>query len=91
MLTMEEIAGAVREAARDYPVRRVCLFGSYADGTATEHSDVDFYVEFSRAPISFYRVMGFRGALERLLGKEVDLVKHLPEDELDRVVCVYEA
>lgn len=91
MLTIAEIGRAVREVAGRYPVRRVCLFGSYADGSATENSDVDLWVEFTESPISFYRVMGFRGALERVLCKEVDLVKHLPEDETDRVVCVYEA
>ncbi len=40
---MEEIVQAVREAAGAYPVPRVYLFGSYANGIATEESDVDFY------------------------------------------------
>lgn len=89
MLTMDQIRAAVCEVARHYPIEAVYLYGSYADGTATERSDVDFYIRFSQSPISFYKLMGARAALERLLGKEVDIVKRLPEDE--GMVCVYEA
>lgn len=91
MLTREEIVTAVAEAAQAYPIKAVYLFGSYADGTATENSDVDFYVEFSQSPVSFFKVMGFRGLLEKRLGKDVDIVKRLPEDEADGMVCIYEA
>lgn len=91
MLTREEIIQAVAEAAPKYPVQRVHLFGSYADGSATENSDVDFYVEFSQSPISLFKIMGFRGMLERLLGKDVDIVKHCPHAEADGMVCIYEA
>lgn len=92
MLTREQIIQAVHQAAERYPVKTVYLFGSYADGTATESSDVDFYVQFSESPISFFKVMGFRARLERLLDKDVDLVKRPPEDEdAEGMVCVYEA
>lgn len=89
MLTRERIIEAVRTAALEYPVKAVHLFGSYADGTATERSDVDLYVEFSQAPVSFFKVMGFRGRLEELLEKDVDVVKHRPEEGM--LVCIYEA
>lgn len=91
MLTREQIIQAVETAAKEYPVKSVHLFGSYADGTATEMSDVDFYVVFDRSPISFFTVMGFRAALERLLGKDVDVVKRFPQEEAETMVCVYEA
>ena len=44
MLTLEMIRQAVRQAAAEYPVKRVELFGSYANGTADADSDVDFLV-----------------------------------------------
>lgn len=92
MLTREQIVGAVEQAAKEYPIRCVYLYGSYADGTATEQSDVDFYVLFDRKPVSFFKVVGLRGRLETLLGKEVDIVKHRPPDEdAAGMVCVYEA
>lgn len=91
MLTRDQITNAIRAAAERYPILRVHLFGSYADGTATEDSDVDVYVEFAESPISFFRLMGLRGLLERLLEKEIDIVKQPPEDEdADSMVCIYE-
>lgn len=92
MLTREEIVDAVRRVAAQYPVRAVCLYGSYADGTADERSDVDLYVQFAQSPISVFKVMGFRAKLEAILGKEVDVVKHPPEDgDACAMVTVYEA
>ena len=60
MPTIETIRQAVHTAAAQYPVKRVELFGSYADGTADEHSDVDFLVEFSDNPTSLLHICGFR-------------------------------
>ncbi len=39
MPTLDMIRKAVQQAALEYPVRRVELFGSCADGTATGDSD----------------------------------------------------
>ena len=46
MLTLEGIRTGVAKVACQYPVRRMLLFGSYADGTSVEESDVDLLVEF---------------------------------------------
>lgn len=56
----------------DYPLASMALFGSYADGTATEDSDVDIMVEFNR-PVGF-EFMDLSIELESLLQKPVDLV-----------------
>lgn len=50
----------------------MALFGSYADGTATEDSDVDIMVEFNR-PVGF-EFIDLSIELENLLQKPVDLV-----------------
>ncbi|GAB3934094.1 nucleotidyltransferase family protein [Larkinella terrae] len=55
-----------------YPLVSIALFGSYADGTATEESDVDIMVEFSE-PVGF-EVVDLAIELEELLQKKVDLV-----------------
>ena len=52
MPTLDMIRAAVHRAAAEYPVKRVELFGSYANGTADEESDVDFLVEFAENPTS---------------------------------------
>ncbi|MEG0494009.1 MAG: nucleotidyltransferase domain-containing protein, partial [Clostridia bacterium] len=50
MHNIASIQRAVHQAAALYPVKRVELFGSYANGSAKVNSDVDFLVEFSESP-----------------------------------------
>lgn len=56
------------------PILRAWLFGSQADGTATDESDVDILVEFDHTrPIGMQYVQIWM-ELQELLGKKVDLV-----------------
>lgn len=55
-----------------YPLMSMALFGSYSDGTATEHSDVDIMVEFSE-PVGF-EFIELSIELEKLLDKRIDIV-----------------
>ena len=55
-----------------YPLASMALFGSYADGTATENSDVDILVEFKQ-PVGF-EFIDLSIELENILQKPVDLV-----------------
>ena len=93
MPTFDMIQQAVNIAAAQYPVKRVELFGSYANGTADENSDVDFLVEFSENPTSLIHICGFREVLSELLNLDVDIVKlpRKPGDGLtiDRTVTLY--
>lgn len=41
MLTITQIANAVQTVADEFNIKRVCLFGSYAENRNTEESDVD--------------------------------------------------
>ncbi|MBR2796260.1 MAG: nucleotidyltransferase domain-containing protein [Clostridia bacterium] len=95
MPTFDMIQQAVQAAAAQYPVKRVDLFGSYANGTADENSDVDFLVEFSENPTSLLHICGFRETLSELLKRDVDIVK-LPRKQndgltIDRTVRIYGA
>jgi len=95
MLNIETIQSAVHEAASHYPVKRVELFGSYANGTATEKSDVDLLVEFKESPISVLKICGFQQTVIDLLSMHVDVVE-LPLQKtsgllIDKKVCVYES
>ena len=95
MPTFEMIQQAVKRAAAEYPVKRVELFGSYANGTAGPGSDVDFLVEFAENPTSLLQICGFRETLAELLSVDVDIVKlpRKPDDglEIGRTVRVYGA
>ena len=61
-----------RETLRQYGVKRIGLFGSYARETATAESDIDFLVELER--LTFRDYMGLAVFLEDLFQKDVDLV-----------------
>lgn len=62
----------IREMARAYGVYNVRVFGSVARGEARPDSDVDFLVDVQPGVgLGFFSLWG---ALEDLLGREVDLV-----------------
>ncbi|WP_036977589.1 nucleotidyltransferase family protein [Pseudobutyrivibrio sp. MD2005] len=43
-MPIEEIITRVTDIAHKYNVKRLDLFGSFANGTATEYSDIDFII-----------------------------------------------
>jgi len=55
-----------------YAVKRIGLFGSFADGTYTDNSDVDIMVEFER-PIG-WQFFTLEKDLEKTLNRKIDLV-----------------
>ena len=95
MLTIQQIADSVQAASREYPLRKVELFGSYANGKNTPQSDVDLLVEFLQPRVSLLTISALKYRMEDLLGTEVDIVHGpLPEDsmlELDRRIPLYGA
>lgn len=58
--------------AKEFGVRKIGFFGSFAAGRQTKHSDVDIAVEFSR-PIGLGFVK-FADHLEKKLGRKVDII-----------------
>jgi len=97
MLTHEQIVNAVAKAAIEIPLRKVLYFGSYADGNATEESDLDVLVEFPKdARISLLDIIHFKHNLEDALSINVDVVE-IPLTEkaqksliIRKIVPVYE-
>lgn len=93
--SIASIQKAVHEAAALYPIKRVELFGSYANGSAKDYSDADFLVEFSESPISLLKLFGFQETLSELLQMKVDVVQ-LPlaadsQLKVERTVKLYGA
>jgi predicted nucleotidyltransferase len=67
----------IEQLCRDFRVQRLDLFGSSAGGgDRTAESDFDFLVEFESLPTGAYAdaYFGLLEALEKLLGRPVDLV-----------------
>lgn len=59
---------------REYGVKRIGLFGSFARGEHTNASDIDILVEFHRNKKTFDNYMDLKFFLEDLLKRKVDLV-----------------
>ena len=57
---------------KEYSVKSIGLFGSYADETNTDESDIDILVEFEK-PIG-WKFFTLELYLERIFGRKVDLV-----------------
>ena len=66
-----------------YPIKRIVLFGSRAEGTNREDSDVDLIMEFN-TPVSLLVISQIRCDLEELLGLDVDII-HGPLRETDLI------
>lgn len=59
---------------KEYGVQRIGVFGSYACGTQTQDSDIDFVVEFDKElPDLFKTKYQLRRYLADTFGRQVDL------------------
>lgn len=95
MLTISEISSKVAMIANEFGIKRVMLFGSYADGSNTEQSDVDLLVEFDSESVSLLTLSSLKYRIEELLNADVDII-HAPivENSLiqpTKVVEIYAA
>lgn len=57
-----------------YGIKRIGIFGSFVSSSQNRKSDIDILVEFYPGKKSFDNYMELKFFLERLLGREVDLV-----------------
>jgi len=94
MLTHERITEAVAKTARGFSLKKVSYFGSYANGMATEESDLDILVEFFNPHVSLWTVEDFKNRLEEELNVCVDVV-YAPLStwtitEIENTIPVYE-
>lgn len=87
------IEGEKEKLLREYKIRNIGIFGSYAKNTAKEKSDIDLIVEFEE-PVSLLGVIKAENYLTELLGIRVDLVpkedirKELKETILKEVIYI---
>ena len=66
---------------KEYSVKRIGLFGSYADNSFTEDSDIDILIELER-PIG-WKFFSLEIYLEQFFGKKIDLVtKNALKDQI---------
>ena len=93
-MTIDSLKRSLLNIVEAYPICRITLFGSRADGTNREDRDVDLIIEFS-APITLMTISRRSWELEELLGLGVDIIHGpiQPTDmiEIGKVVELYAA
>ena len=76
MVTKEFIFSKIQELKpmlyKDYNVRKIGLFGSYADNNFSEDSDIDILIELEK-PIG-WKLFTLEILLEKTFGKKIDLL-----------------
>ena len=94
-LTNEDIARMIAPILKKYHVTKASLFGSRANHTNDENSDVDLLIEFQTKAVSLFSLSGLRLDLKDCLGIDADIVHApLPDNsilEIDKEVLLYEA
>ena len=73
--TIDEIKNISIPIAQKYGVKRLALFGSYADGKNTVSSDIDFLIEKGKIQDLFV-FSGFINALQDSFGIHVDVLTY---------------
>lgn len=75
-MNLDQYSDSIREICRRFSVKRLDAFGSAVrDDFREDASDIDLFYEFDGADNLFARFMGLKRELERLFGRNVDLVK----------------
>ena len=69
---LEQLNHKAEELKQNFTVRSIGLFGSLVRNEADSKSDVDILVDFAEPTFDHY--MDLKFYLERLFGREVDLV-----------------
>ena len=89
--TTEEIKKIVEPIAREYGVKRLSLFGSYARGEAGPDSDIDIRLIDGGEISDWFELAGFMESLRERFSVKVDVVdisanEFLSEIKSDEVI-----
>lgn len=74
MPTETMIRSTLQDLKSIYSLRKVHIFGSYAENRATEASDLDLLVEFEQPVVSLITLNSLKYDLEDALGLPVDII-----------------
>lgn len=82
-MEIEYIKEAIIKIAEKYSIKKAILFGSRANGTNRENSDIDLIIEFSKN-VSLITLSNVKLDLEKILNLDVDII-HGPIQEDDMI------
>ena len=69
-MNINEIKDSIKDIVIKYPIKKISLFGSYANNTANNDSDIDLLVEFFVTNISIFMLNNIKIEIEDRLQKE---------------------
>ncbi len=89
MITKEHIIQKLIELkpilSKDFSVKKIGLFGSFAKNSNTEDSDIDLLVELKK-PIG-WKILSLELYLEKIFNKKIDLVtKNALKDQIKKEI-----
>ena len=90
MITRNYIVNKLRDLKptlyKEYSVKEIGLFGSFADNSYSEDSDIDILIEFEK-PIG-WKYLSLEIYLESIFGRKIDLVTKnaLKEQTKDKIL-----
>lgn len=82
-MTIDNIKKITSNYITEYSIKSIILFGSRAEGTNSDDSDVDLIVEFF-VPVSLITLSRLKIDLEEALNLEVDII-HGPVTDDDMI------
>ena len=76
MLTKNKVIRILKEEQnflqKEFGVKKIAIFGSFAKGKARPKSDVDIFIEFIKSPgMKFFDLMDY---LDKKLGRKTDVL-----------------
>ena len=77
IMTRDMVVESLRknmEKIRNFGVKRIGIFGSFARDQARDDSDIDIVVEFEKGKGTLKNFCGLVDFLEELFGREVDIL-----------------
>ena len=93
-MSIETIRNIILSVVDEFSIKKVLLFGSFANGNNGENSDVDLIIEF-KTNITLLTLSTLKIRLEELMNLDVDIIHGPIQDsdfiKIDRMVELYAA
>ena len=71
-----ELKNFIKEISNKYNLKKVILFGSRANGTNRDNSDIDLMVEYNTPTVSIFTTVGLMQEIQEKFNVPVDIVRY---------------
>ena len=72
----EDLKAFIQSISQKYDLKKVILFGSRANNTYNDDSDIDLLVEYNTPTVSIFRTVGLMQEIEEKFNLPVDIVRY---------------